>query len=209
MPSLLAGVAMSTTSVAVVYAVMLETGFNSTDYGKVVLAACFVTDLGTVLALGLIFAPFTYQDAGVCRRLHCGADLLAVDHGTVLSAVWQPSLRARNQILAVIAVRIRRVGNLGRQRSGVARISDRHDPGWKRREGSHLHQATTHAVLRLPHAILLHPSGLFRVCSGASRCASRVLVYACCKADHEDSRGFIRSRSGLVLRARKRCTPPC
>ncbi len=61
MASWLAGVAMSTTSVAVVYAVMLEFGFNATDYGKVVLAACFVTDLGTVLALGLIFAPFTYK----------------------------------------------------------------------------------------------------------------------------------------------------
>jgi glutathione-regulated potassium-efflux system ancillary protein KefC len=61
MPSLLAGVAMSTTSVAVVYAVMLEFGFNVTDYGKTVLAACFVTDLGTVVALGLIFAPFTVK----------------------------------------------------------------------------------------------------------------------------------------------------
>ncbi|MGZ3294366.1 MAG: cation:proton antiporter [Xanthobacteraceae bacterium] len=61
MPSWLAGVAMSTTSVAVVYAVMLEFGFNMTDYGKTVLAACFVTDLGTVVALGLIFAPFTMK----------------------------------------------------------------------------------------------------------------------------------------------------
>ncbi|MEW5707504.1 MAG: cation:proton antiporter [Pseudomonadota bacterium] len=59
--SWLAGIAMSTTSVAVVYAVMLEFGFNMTDYGKTVLAACFVTDLGTVLALGLIFAPFTWK----------------------------------------------------------------------------------------------------------------------------------------------------
>ncbi|HYL90668.1 MAG TPA: cation:proton antiporter [Burkholderiales bacterium] len=59
--SWLAGVAMSTTSVAVVYAVMIEFGFNMTDYGKTVLAACFVTDLGTVIALGLIFAPFTLK----------------------------------------------------------------------------------------------------------------------------------------------------
>lgn len=57
--SWLAGVAMSTTSVAVVYAVMIEFGFNRTDYGKTVLAACFITDLGTVVALGLLFAPFT------------------------------------------------------------------------------------------------------------------------------------------------------
>lgn len=59
--SWLAGIAMSTTSVAVVYAVMLEFGFNTTDYGKTVLAACFITDLATVLALGFIFAPFTFR----------------------------------------------------------------------------------------------------------------------------------------------------
>jgi Kef-type K+ transport system membrane component KefB len=61
MPSWLAGIAMSTTSVAVVYAVMLEFGLNRTDYGKTLLAACFVTDLGTVLALGFIFAPFSLK----------------------------------------------------------------------------------------------------------------------------------------------------
>ncbi|GLI52819.1 cation:proton antiporter [Thermodesulfovibrio yellowstonii] len=57
--SWLAGVALSTTSVAVVYAVMLELGLNKTEFGKVILAACFVNDLGTVVALGLIFSPFT------------------------------------------------------------------------------------------------------------------------------------------------------
>jgi Kef-type K+ transport system membrane component KefB len=60
-PSLLAGIAMSTTSVAVVYAVMLEFGLNKTDYGKMVLAACFINDLGTVIGLGLLFAPFTFK----------------------------------------------------------------------------------------------------------------------------------------------------
>ena len=59
MPSWLGGVALSTTSVAVVYAVMIEYGLNKTEYGKLVLAACFINDLGTVLALGFIFAPFT------------------------------------------------------------------------------------------------------------------------------------------------------
>ncbi|MGQ9632955.1 MAG: cation:proton antiporter [Bryobacteraceae bacterium] len=61
--SWLAGVALSTTSVAVVYAVMLELGFNQTQYGKGVLAACFINDIGTVLALGLIFSPFTWKTA--------------------------------------------------------------------------------------------------------------------------------------------------
>jgi Kef-type K+ transport system membrane component KefB len=59
--SLLAGIALSTTSMAVVYAVMLETGLNKTDFGKGILGACFINDLGTVLALGLIFSPFNYK----------------------------------------------------------------------------------------------------------------------------------------------------
>jgi len=59
--SWLAGVALSTTSVAVVYAVMLELGLNTTEFGKAMLAACFINDLGTVVALGLIFAPFTFR----------------------------------------------------------------------------------------------------------------------------------------------------
>src|SRR5207249_6863351 len=54
----IAGISLSTTSVAVVYAVMVETGFNKTELGKVILAGCFVTDLGTVLALGIVFAHF-------------------------------------------------------------------------------------------------------------------------------------------------------
>lgn len=52
------GVALSTTSVAVVYAVMVETGLNRQDLGKLILAACFVTDLGTVLALGGLIATY-------------------------------------------------------------------------------------------------------------------------------------------------------
>jgi Kef-type K+ transport system membrane component KefB len=58
--SQIAGIALSTTSMAVVYAVMVETGLNETELGKLILAACFITDLGTVLALGLIFANYDY-----------------------------------------------------------------------------------------------------------------------------------------------------
>lgn len=58
--SQIAGIALSTTSVAVVYAVMIERGYNATALGKVILAACFITDLGTVLALGLIFARYDW-----------------------------------------------------------------------------------------------------------------------------------------------------
>jgi Kef-type K+ transport system membrane component KefB len=54
----IAGLALSTTSVAVVYAVMVETGFNKTEIGKVILAGCFVNDVGTVLVLGIVFANY-------------------------------------------------------------------------------------------------------------------------------------------------------
>lgn len=59
--SWLCGVALSTTSMAVVYAVMMETGFNKTEFGKGILGSCFINDLGTVIALGVLFAPFTYR----------------------------------------------------------------------------------------------------------------------------------------------------
>lgn len=55
----IAGVSLSTTSVAVVYAVMVESGLAEVELGKLILAACFVTDLGTVLALGVLFATFS------------------------------------------------------------------------------------------------------------------------------------------------------
>jgi Kef-type K+ transport system membrane component KefB len=54
----IAGIALSTTSVAVVYAVMIEGGYSDTAMGKMILAACFITDFGTVLALGGLFANF-------------------------------------------------------------------------------------------------------------------------------------------------------
>lgn len=56
----IAGISLSTTSVAVVYAVMIETGYNETELGKLILAACFITDLGTVVALGIFFANYDW-----------------------------------------------------------------------------------------------------------------------------------------------------
>jgi len=56
--SIIAGIALSTTSLAVVYAVLVETGLTKTEIGKIIMASCFITDLGTALALSLIFAEF-------------------------------------------------------------------------------------------------------------------------------------------------------
>ncbi|HET6869708.1 MAG TPA: cation:proton antiporter [Solirubrobacteraceae bacterium] len=53
--SLIAGTALSTTSLAVVYAVLVETGLNTVRVGKLIMSACFVTDMCTVIALSAIF----------------------------------------------------------------------------------------------------------------------------------------------------------
>jgi len=53
--SLIAGTALSTTSLAVVYAVLVETGLNAVRVGKLIMSACFVTDMCTVIALSVIF----------------------------------------------------------------------------------------------------------------------------------------------------------
>jgi hypothetical protein len=54
-PARLAGIALSTTSLAVVYAVLVETGPTNTEIGKIIMAATFVTAFGTALGLSLLF----------------------------------------------------------------------------------------------------------------------------------------------------------
>lgn len=53
--SAIAGIALSTTSLAVVYAVLVETGLNRARIGKLLMSATFVTDFGTAVALSAIF----------------------------------------------------------------------------------------------------------------------------------------------------------
>ena len=53
--SLIAGTALSTTSLAVVYSVLVETGLQKTKIGKLLMASTFITDMGTALALRILF----------------------------------------------------------------------------------------------------------------------------------------------------------
>jgi Kef-type K+ transport system membrane component KefB len=55
----IAGIALSTTSLAVVYAVLVETGLNQSIIGKRIMSATFVTDLGTAAALTILFVTPT------------------------------------------------------------------------------------------------------------------------------------------------------
>ena len=58
--SKIGGIAMSTTSLAVVYAVLVESGLTSTALGKIIMAATFVTDFGTAMALSLLFLQVNF-----------------------------------------------------------------------------------------------------------------------------------------------------
>lgn len=53
--ALIAGTALSTTSLAVVYSVLVETKLSQTKIGKIIMASTFVTDMGTALALSILF----------------------------------------------------------------------------------------------------------------------------------------------------------
>lgn len=61
--ALIAGAALSTTSLAVVYSVLVETGLNKTEIGKLLMAATFITDMGTALALSIMFLQPTIYTA--------------------------------------------------------------------------------------------------------------------------------------------------
>jgi Kef-type K+ transport system membrane component KefB len=54
------GVALSTTSLAVVFAVIVEMGLSETAIGQLLLSSTFVTDLATVAALTLLFIKATW-----------------------------------------------------------------------------------------------------------------------------------------------------
>jgi Kef-type K+ transport system membrane component KefB len=53
--SLITGTALSTTSLAVVYAVLVERGLTDTGIGKLLMSATFVTDMCTAITLSAIF----------------------------------------------------------------------------------------------------------------------------------------------------------
>ena len=76
----IAGIALSTTSLAVVYAVLVETGLTNTEIGKVIMAATFVTDLGTVLALSLLFiTPTPFLILFAVTSVACIGAMLALE----------------------------------------------------------------------------------------------------------------------------------
>ena len=183
--SWLAGVALSTTSVAVVYAVMIEYGLNRTEYGKTVLAACFINDLGTVLALGFIFAPFTWHTlvfAAVAIAVFAVLPWLTPRFNRVFGnrpsemeikfllfcllgvgalAGWADS----EAVLPAYVIGMMLAGSVGRDHALVRRLR---------------------AVdLRIADAVLLHPRRCFCLDSGADRCAFCFRLHTIGKDGHQ------------------------
>ena len=206
MPSWLAGVAMSTTSVAVVYAVMIEFGFNTTEYGKTVLAACFVTDLGTVVALGLIFAPFTMK---TLIFLGVGGGRFrnpALAHAAVLPALRQPAIRTGNQVPAALPARHGRAGDLGRQRGGASRLLIGMVLAGTVGQGSCARSAVADPDIRVADAVLFHPRRIVRLDPRAYRRAVRLRLLSDRQDRHQDRRRLSRHRILQVAESRRRCT---
>ncbi len=192
MASWLGGVALSTTSVAVVYAVMLESGLNKTEYGKTVLAACFINDLGTVLALGFIFAPFTLKTlifAAVAVMVFAILPwltprffklygnrpseletkfLLLCLFGLGALAAWADS----EAVLPAYIIGMVLAGTVGRDQCQAP-----------------------YPDLRLPHAVLFHSCGFVRLDAGAYRCSVRLRAPAPGQDVHE-VRGGLSSDQG-------------
>ena len=61
--ALIAGTAMSETSLAVVYSVLVETDMSKTKIGKLIMAATFITNMGTAIALSILFIKPTLYTA--------------------------------------------------------------------------------------------------------------------------------------------------
>lgn len=121
----IAGISLSTTSVAVVYAVMVETGFNRTELGKVILAACFVNDLGTVCARpGL--CPLRSVARAVCCCDRGGAVVVSEVRTPPATGARGTRERAADQIRCSCPAVPWWIGQHRGQRSGAACVSCRY-----------------------------------------------------------------------------------
>jgi Kef-type K+ transport system membrane component KefB len=97
--SMIAGTALSTTSLAVVYSVLVETGLCKTEIGKLIMAATFFTDMGTAIALSILFIrPTVYTAAFIgvsilVIALATRYSHLLFDNPRIRAAVVEPEVK--------------------------------------------------------------------------------------------------------------------
>src|SRR5436190_11322602 len=120
----IAGIALSTTSVAVVYAVMIEGGFSDTAMGKMILAACFITDFGTRAGARYLVRRLQSLAAAICDRdvdrsvVHATVD--AIDHHTLGRDAGE---RTRGKVHPLRSLLSRRPRYNSQKRSRLASLS--------------------------------------------------------------------------------------
>ena len=81
---------------------MIETGFNRTELGKIILAACFVNDLGTVLALGLVFAHYDMRLVGFVAVTVVALLLLAKFAPRILALLGERMSEPQTKFLTLV-----------------------------------------------------------------------------------------------------------
>ena len=164
----IAGIALSTTSVAVVYAVMIEGGFSDTAMGKMILAACFITDFGTVLALGGLFANYNVWllifVVATCIVLWFMPEVDKVDHR---AAGRDAGERTGSEVYLFRSVFSGRSRHHRKERSGLAGLSRR--ARGRRSFSSRQDADSPNAQHRFcdVHAVLFHQSRALRFATGA------------------------------------------
>lgn len=111
--SLLAGIALAATSVAVVYTVMMEYGFNKGNFGKTILAACFITDLGYSHHSRTCVCPIYLENAFICIFISDYFLVAAKDDSACFFYFWRLAFRIRDKVFVIFLTCFGRVGYLG------------------------------------------------------------------------------------------------
>jgi hypothetical protein len=148
-----------------------------------VLAACFVTDLGTVVALGLIFRAVHVEDVGLRRRRRTrGLIVVAVADAALLQALRQrPSELEAKFLLFFLSAWAR--SPLGRQRGGAARVLIgmvlAGTVGKDQRAGAPGCKRASCCPTATPRAVVVDPDRTLRLCGPRRRPLRRsVRVYS-------------------------------
>lgn len=92
--ALIAGTALSTTSLAVVYSVLVETGLSKTEVGKLLMAATFITDMMTAVALSILF-----MKPGVFSLVFVGVSVLTIMAATRFSYLVFDNPVLKNKVI--------------------------------------------------------------------------------------------------------------
>lgn len=88
------GTALSTTSLAVVYSVLVETNLSKTEIGKLLMASTFITDMVTAIALSILFIT-----PNIYTILFLGISLIVIVFAVKFSHIVFDNPRLKNKVV--------------------------------------------------------------------------------------------------------------